>query len=87
MASLGLKDLELDEIQIYPNPVVDKLFYNLTDGTAIKNFYLRDVNGRKIYSVNSFNQNYIDVKSIPTGIYFGYFGLNSKLVIKKIVIQ
>ena len=87
-ASLGLQDSYLDKIQIFPNPVDNnKLFYNLKDGTIIKNFYLRDINGRKIYSVDSFNQNYMDVSSIPTGIYFGYFELNSKLIIKKIIIQ
>ncbi|WP_188407861.1 right-handed parallel beta-helix repeat-containing protein [Hyunsoonleella pacifica] len=87
-ASLGIQDLYLDKIQLFPNPVDDnKLFYKVASGTLIKNFYLMDVNGRLVYQVNSFNQNYIDVASIPSGIYFGYFELNSNLVIKKIVIQ
>lgn len=87
-ASLGIQDLYLDKIQLFPNPTDDnKLFYKVASGSLIKNFYLMDVNGRLVYQVNSFNQNYIDIASIPSGIYFGYFKLNSNLIIKKIVIQ
>lgn len=85
--TLSLQDFDLDEVQLYPNPVKDVMHYNLKNGVIIKNFYLIDANGRNVHQVNSFNQNYIDISDIPTGIYFGYFTLNSKLIIKKIIKQ
>ncbi|WP_288955687.1 right-handed parallel beta-helix repeat-containing protein [uncultured Polaribacter sp.] len=84
-SSLGLLDLYSNDIQLYPNPVKNRLYFKLKNNTLIAKFCLSDLNGRIVYQVNSFYQNYIDVSGIPSGIYFGYFTLNSKLVIKKIV--
>ncbi|WP_136481259.1 right-handed parallel beta-helix repeat-containing protein [Cognatitamlana onchidii] len=86
-ASLGLADLSSNDIQLYPNPVKNRLYFKLKNDALLAKFHLTDLNGRIVYQAHSLTQNYIDVASIPSGIYFGYFTLNSKLLIKKIVKQ
>lgn len=85
--TLSLQDFDLNKVQLSPNPVKNLMYYSVKNNTSINNFYLIDVNGRKVYQVNYFHQNYIDLSAIPAGLYFGYFTLNSKLIVKKIIKQ
>lgn len=85
--ALSLRDLSTKELLLYPNPVKEKLYFNLKNEAFLENIRITDINGCNVYQVNILTNNYIDVSSIPAGVYFGYFTLNSKRIIKKIVIQ
>lgn len=86
-STLGLQKLHSDAVQLYPNPIKDLLYYKLKNDALLETFYILDTNGRNIYQINLPTQNFIDISSVPSGIYLGYFKLNSKIIIKKLAIQ
>ena len=86
-STLGLQKLHSDAVKLYPNPIKDLLYYKFKNDALLETFYILDTNGRNIYQINLPTQNFIDVSSVPSGIYLGYFKLNSKIIIKKLAIQ
>lgn len=71
---------------VYPNPVVDKLFYN-TD-YIYQSIEIYDLSGNLRLSVNSFDEPFIDVSSLKASLYLikivSSNGVNiSKLTVKR----
>lgn len=65
-------------INIYPNPAKDKLYIQLPSGDNVITLRLYDILGKEIntYSV-SYNNNIVDIASLPNGIYIIKFELNT----------
>jgi endonuclease I len=84
--------LDADEVNfaepsfsVFPNPASDQLTISgLTDEAAIFSMY--DMNGRMVYSANSYAGQPIDISMIPTGIYTLQVRGNEFLKTQKVVI-
>ncbi len=78
-----LKDNEVrNEVIVSPNPFSDIL--EVSSQAEILDFYLMDVSGHPIVFKLE-NQKFVDLSSVPKGIYFAVFNLGSNIVIKKVV--
>lgn len=66
------KQNEIEMFKIYPNPVSDILFVELSSIQIIKNCTIRDVNGKIISAsnVSARNKIQVDVSKLTPGIYF-----------------
>ncbi|MCC7331636.1 MAG: N-acetylmuramoyl-L-alanine amidase [Flavobacteriales bacterium] len=66
------KQNEIEMLKIYPNPVSDVLFVELSSIQTIKNCTIRDANGKIISTpnVSARNKIQVDVSKLPSGIYF-----------------
>ena len=74
------------DIQLYPNPVVDKLI--IKTGKMISALALYTMEGKSILSINNINSFLytIDMSCFPTGIYFvKVFDQNGKMTSKKLI--
>jgi hypothetical protein len=69
----GVKNLENEKIAftLYPNPVNDNLFIQLTNiQTDLYDLTINDLNGKAIMTMNQFDvQKSIDASSLPIGVY------------------
>lgn len=77
-----------NSIFIYPNPTSNALNFTIKDAISIDSIRINDVSGKSItnFSAN-INQNYIDVSSLSSGIYFVSFVSEQATVTKKFVKQ
>jgi Secretion system C-terminal sorting domain len=66
-SNVQLIKADIKKIEIYPNPVADRLYF--TNWQEIKTIQLFSAEGKLIQVVLS-NQNYMDVKALPDGTYF-----------------
>ncbi|MBR4646610.1 MAG: leucine-rich repeat domain-containing protein [Bacteroidales bacterium] len=66
---VGLEDHKTATLTVYPNPVDDVLYVKNDGDLKIVNITLYDLQGRIIYSQNSFNSMTLNVKHIPAGMY------------------
>ena len=74
--SIGIEDIETEELQIYPNPARENLtlsFFSLAETKSTIDFI--DIGGRIIKQMNPYfidgdNELYIDTQELPNGIYF-----------------
>lgn len=66
-SNVQLIKADIKKIEIYPNPVADRLYF--TNWQQIKTIQLFSAEGKLIQVVLS-NQNYMDVKALPDGTYF-----------------
>ena len=80
----------LDDLDftMYPNPVSEKLFFNMDDQESIQ-IRLIDLNGKLILqeSYNKLSKGEIDVSNIPNGSYILNFQTDSAIGSKNIMIQ
>jgi len=78
---------EANKIKIYPLPVTDKLFIELSNYNEVKEIIVHDVNQRVIYSSNEFvNEHHeINVSNFDSGVYFVVLFNENEKIIKKIV--
>jgi len=57
-----------DNIQLYPNPVQDKLYFKTTENLSIATITVYDINGR-VFKKEKPIYNYIDLTFLPKGFY------------------
>ncbi len=81
-------DFELEELLVYPNPVVNKLYLSgMPDGKELE-LDLVNISGKKIETfVYSNKQVFIDLAAVPKGIYFLDIIDNNSRIRKRIVIE
>lgn len=79
---LSVDDFSASAIKMYPNPTTGMLnFGNLQE---IQNIALFDLTGKALKAVN--NQNYIDISSLDSGIYFVRIELpNNQSITRKVI--
>jgi hypothetical protein len=75
------------ELEIYPNPTIG-MFHWLNNGIQEQIFSIDIFNvlGEKVYSSGG-NSSEIDLTSQQNGIYFIHFNMNSKSIVKKIILE
>jgi len=85
---LGVEDFEAiaNQISVYPNPVKNNLYIDVSGSLDIKNMELYNILGREIetYS-NSFEA--INVNGLSNGVYFLKLNTNKGVVQKKIIVN
>ena len=82
---VGLDDMELNGISIYPNPT-GKIININSRSLKIKNIEINDLSGKLIQSYSFLNQNTeIDLSNFERGIYILKIQAESKIFITKIV--
>lgn len=69
---LNVTDFEINGVQAFPNPAVERLNFTLT-GLADTKVSIIDINGRVILSTTIDNANGINVSSLKSGVYFANF--------------
>lgn len=81
---LGVNDLNMDEISIYPNPAQDVLYISNAEEADIQVF---DVLGKSILSKSRISMNEgIQVDHLPAGAYFLKISKNGNMTTKKFLI-
>jgi PKD repeat protein len=66
---LGLNEANINNIHIYPNPTIDKLFIN--SDKSMERISISDIVGKEIFSQeNPGVQIQIDMRDFPSGLYF-----------------
>ncbi len=68
--TLSVNGFDIENIEVYPNPVVDELIIN--SGTRISNMVIYNTMGRKVYENSSLvnGENKINMSQFQQGIYF-----------------
>ncbi len=79
------KSLKIEEISIYPNPVINQLIIGNTN-LKITKMTIIDLTGKFVKTIKQ-NFNTIDVSNLEAGIYFVKLISNKKTIIKKFVKQ
>lgn len=72
-----------NQIQIYPNPASDKVYVNADKLNSVELF---DLQGRKL-NVKLNSDNFINVSSLPKGVYVLKLNVDRKAISKKLVIN
>ena len=78
----GINEYE-SELEIFPNPVNDKLFINTAD--AINEICIYNVTGVQVYRETEFNGNEIDMSSLSKGMYIIKIKTDKHNIIKQII--
>lgn len=74
LVTLGIPNLSINEpsvsrsLKAYPNPAHDKLYIASDDGIALDKISVYDLHG-KTFDIHSWNGQFIDVASLPNGLY------------------
>ena len=85
-STAGIAEIDFDNnLEIYPNPVVDNLFIKDNSGEVIK-VELIDITGKKVIE-NSGQQIKIDRTGLAAGVYFLNLQKGQKIYHKKIMLQ
>ncbi len=82
--SIGIKEIDIDNIIIYPNPTKSQLHFR--NNTKIINYSIYDVSGKKLEHVilNS-KKGELSLETYKKGIYFIVFMINSQSITKQII--
>lgn len=72
-----------DDFKVYPNPANDKIYFE-SSRENIETVTIYNILGGRVVSYKGLEGNYLDVSSLPNGIYFVH--LNDR-VLKKVVIN
>ncbi len=81
--STSIKDVEQNNLSIYPNPVTDGILHMDCDGTIHK-IEIYDISGSMVKSIIvSSNSNKIDISNLKNGVYFVSTGKTTNKFIKK----
>jgi hypothetical protein len=64
----GIESVD-NKIYLYPNPAESQLYINHSRG-ALEMFSITDISGRIIRIEKDFTEDYIDVSSFASGVYF-----------------
>lgn len=77
-----------DEVQVYPNPVQDKLRIKISKQLGATTVEFSDVSGREVLPktpVSTSQETILDLKNVPTGIYLLSIPTNKGVIQKKVV--
>ncbi len=69
LSTSSTNESELLEVNVYPNPATDVIYFDLKDQTKQYNIQLIDQVGRKVF-VSDLNSTFLDISHIPSGMYF-----------------
>src|SRR5699024_2355525 len=81
--ALDIKDYTLQQINIYPNPVKNRLYIECSQ--EINKIILFTLQGKQIKSIQDSNKKNINVTHLDTGTYFLEVFSNNKSQIRKII--
>jgi hypothetical protein len=83
-----VENINVDKIEVYPNPAKDQLNILIDDNTKVIRIEIWDVQGQLLDTIklNSDNTN-VNISSLPTGIYFVKIVTDKTTEIKKILVQ
>jgi hypothetical protein len=84
--SLGINDLELSDLRIYPNPVDGNYVTIKSPINGDKYVKLFDINGRRVLST-TITGDILDISSINSGFYMVEITINGYTNISKLIIQ
>jgi len=74
------------DINIYPNPVNQKMTINGLENTKY-NFKLINIVGQSVINVNNNTSKIIDVSNLAEGVYFASFEIGDRIITKKVFIK
>jgi len=87
--SVGINDIEADNISVFPNPVNDNLNIKVSGNQKIEKIQIYNIDGKMIFDETLTKQNSdyytIDISGYSKGIYFLNIQLSTKAIIRKIV--
>ena len=91
-STIGLEKNNIDQINIYPNPVTSFLYFDLNYANPSKNIkcsiYDIDINNEIVFEGNFNNQsNSVDISAYPSGIYYLKLTDSNNTFIKKFIIS
>ncbi|WP_340077501.1 T9SS type A sorting domain-containing protein [Leptobacterium sp. I13] len=84
--TLGVDDIEVEEILLYPNPASSEFYIELPNSISAKSLTIYDVNGRLVHSEiypSSGSKLFINVSSLSNGLYFALLTTDQNLKIEK----
>ena len=81
----GFYDIAFEnEIKVFPNPAMDKLFYR--SAAAFNHLVITDALGREIYNTNFVSkQNHVDISNLSQGMYIVRVYNNQKPITFKFI--
>lgn len=79
---MRIEDHQIDDLRLYPNPVVDYL--NITAAEVIDTVELYNIRGQKVFS-QKHPQTSLDLSVLQSGTYFVKINSGSKTVTKKMI--
>ena len=85
-STLGVEDNEIEDLRIYPNPVVGNYVTIATSMTGDKFVEVFDLNGRKVISTTLFND-YLDVTNLVSGFYTARVTIAGKTSVSKLIVK
>ena len=86
--NIFIKDNELSDIKVYPNPTNGKLYYNFEEDQRNVHISLIDLSGKEIALKADYLNQMIEIPAyINNGMYILSFQSDDKLVSKLIVLE
>ncbi|WP_400075439.1 T9SS type A sorting domain-containing protein [Winogradskyella sp. R77965] len=82
-SALGISGVEMNDINIYPNPASDKV--TIVSNNPIDSIEVYDILGKQIKTLKSTNQ--IDVSDLNVGIYLFKIWIEKQVQTKKVVVE
>lgn len=91
----SLQDVSVDpideietDLNVFPNPASNQLFYQLPEDKSVKKITITDISGKLVSINNNITENYISVLNYPSGFYFLHFEMNEVpgIITKKIIV-
>jgi len=75
------------ELNLYPNPASDALFYKMENDYGIKEISVYDLSGKIMFKINS-PKNFMDITGLENGFYILHFTQeNGKSIVKKLSVS
>lgn len=81
----SVKPVSTPFMEIYPNPVIDRIRFKFEDSYSQFSFELLDINGRILKNEILYSDNDIDLSDIPSGIYIYRINMDNKFQTGKII--
>ena len=85
-STLGVEDNEIEDLRIYPNPVVGNYVTIATSMIGDKFVEVFDLNGRKVISTTLFNDD-LDVTNLVSGFYTTRVTIAGKTSVSKLIVK
>lgn len=84
---LDISEQEKNDIIIYPNPVSEYLFINISETNTLKNISIYNITGNIIFQkeIDNYNNLSIGFKEIPEGVYIIRLQYKDRIITQKII--
>lgn len=83
---VGLKEIDLSNFTIYPNPATDHITIENVEKLEINSIVLSDIEGNVIKSFN-YGIKELEVKNLPSGVYFVQIVTSQSIWSERIVVE